>query len=210
MTPDERLRLYANPPKAGLLACEVRSKIFGSTIEIRPTSELEARGAAMVLRGTESAVLDHWPEVAEIAPEDTVLLRTDASEDGRRRYCAWLDRVASVDVPWRLAPFSATPAGIHRLWCLAVARLALPERVRIEARHDLVGIRLAQLALGFGADTLSGPVQADRVLPLAGVTRPAEATLAGLCTLVRQAGLEPAPVSTESPTVSTPTARPTA
>ena len=61
----------------------------------------------------------------------------------------------------------------------------------MEARHDQLGPHLAQVALGFGADTLSGPVSESRSLPLAGTTRPTESSHEGLCTLVRQAGLEP-------------------
>jgi hypothetical protein len=38
---------------------------------------------------------------------------------------------------------------------------------------------------------LAGPIARARSLPLAGVTRPDEATPAGLSTLVEQAGLEP-------------------
>ena len=87
----------------------------------------------------------------------------------------------SITVPaCSIAPYSRLPAGTHRLWLVAVARLALPATIRVEARHDLVGIRLAQVALGFGADVLSGPIESDRHLPVAGVTRPNEATLAGL------------------------------
>ena len=72
------------------------------------------------------------------------------------------------------------------------------------ARHDLVGIRLAQLAVGFGADTLAGPIEPDRVLPLAGVTRPDENTLAGLTALVESLGLRARVRSAnESPTVPT-------
>jgi 2-iminoacetate synthase ThiH len=85
----------------------------------------------------------------------------------------------------------ASPGGLHRLWLLAAARLALPAGVRVEVRHDLCGIRLAQVALGFGADTLAGPIDPVRHLPLAGVPRPSEATADGLCELVRQAGLTP-------------------
>ena len=65
----------------------------------------------------------------------------------------------------------------------------------MQARHDLIGIRVAQVALGFGADTLAGPVQPDRSLPLAGVTRPNENTHAGLRALVEQAGLTPSEAS---------------
>jgi 2-iminoacetate synthase ThiH len=63
--------------------------------------------------------------------------------------------------------------------------------VRVEVRHDLHGVRLAQVALGFGADTLAGPIDAGRHLPLAGVPRPSETSEAALSELVRQAGLEP-------------------
>ena len=47
------------------------------------------------------------------------------------------------------------------------------------------------VALGFGADTLAGPQDAGRHLPLAGVPRPNETSEAALCELVRQAGLDP-------------------
>ncbi|MBC8068619.1 MAG: hypothetical protein IAG13_09830, partial [Deltaproteobacteria bacterium] len=91
--------------------------------------------------------------------------------------------------PLRIAAGSHTAAGLHRLWCIAVLRLTMPAQVLVEARHDHLGIRLAQIALGFGADVLAGPIDADRSLPLCGVTRPDEATHAGLATLVRHAGL---------------------
>jgi len=51
-----------------------------------------------------------------------------------------------------------------------------------------------------GADTLSGPIDDARVLPLAGVPRPTESTRDGLIALVRHAGLSPqwAPETTPS------------
>ena len=92
--------------------------------------------------------------------------------------------------PCSIAPISRGAGGNHRLWAIATARLTLPPQIRVEARHDLIGIRIAQVALGFGADTLSGPVGAERRLPVAGVTRPTEATITGLRSLIEQAGLE--------------------
>jgi 2-iminoacetate synthase ThiH len=92
--------------------------------------------------------------------------------------------------PCSLAPFSTDAAGTHRLWAIAVARLVLPAAIRVEARHDLIGIRLAQVALGFGADTIAGPIAPERHLPVAGVPRPDETTITGLHKLIEQAGLE--------------------
>lgn len=90
-----------------------------------------------------------------------------------------------------VAPYTTQPEGTRRLWAIAAARLVLAPTARVEAHHHRLGIRLAQVALGFGADTLAGPVEADRSLPLAGVTRPNETSRAGLCQLVSQVGLRP-------------------
>jgi hypothetical protein len=122
-------------------------------------------------------------------------------EASAQRYVAWLLALAERERrdpvagnphlgPCAVAPFSVHAAGTHRLWAISAARLALPASIRVEARHDLIGIRLAQVALGFGADTLSGPVTADRHLPVAGVTRPDETSITGLRNLIEQAGLE--------------------
>ena len=109
-----------------------------------------------------------------------------------RPYCAYLERLSDAALPEAIfAPWCRESRGIHRLWCVAAARVALPDQIRVAARHDLLGIRVAQVALGFGADALAGPIEPDRTLPLAGVTRPTENTRAGLRALIEQAGLRP-------------------
>jgi hypothetical protein len=163
---------------------------------LRPAPAHAPPAVACVLRGDAIIELAAWPEPAALGSGDRLVIQVAATPADRARFVAWLRAVAAakaVDEPAELslAPISPTPGGMHRLWCIAAARLLLPASVRVEARHDLVGIRLAQLAVGFGADTLSGPIAADRSLPLAGVTRPDEATRAGLATLVRQVGLSP-------------------
>ena len=130
-----------------------------------------------------------------IEPGDRLVLRVE--HDQLAAYCAWLIRAATVAIDWTLTPFCPQPGGLFRLHLIAAARLALPARVRVEVRHDLHGVRLAQVALGFGADTLAGPIDAGRHLPLAGVPRPSETSAAALCELVRQAGLEPTTTASE-------------
>ncbi|MCY1058282.1 hypothetical protein [Nannocystis sp. SCPEA4] len=131
-----------------------------------------------------------WPEPQALRPGDRVVLQVDRAR--LDAYFAYLVRLAeAAPEGLSLAPYCARAGGLLRLHLIAAARVALPGRVRVEARHDLLGIRLAQVALGFGADTLAGPLAAARKLPLAGVPRPDEATPAGLAALIERAGLEP-------------------
>lgn len=153
--------------------------------------------AAAAARGEHGSATDGqasgdpgWPEPEALRAGDRLVLQVDRSRLGA--YFEYLARLAAA-APEGLsvAPFCALAGGLMRLHLIAAARVALPGRVRVEARHDLLGIRLAQVALGFGADTLAGPLAQTRKLPLAGVPRPDEATPAGLAALIERAGLEP-------------------
>ncbi len=130
-----------------------------------------------------------WPDPHALQRDDRLVLRVDPDE--LPAYCAWLVHAARAPGGWSLAPYTDRPGGLFRLHLLAAARLALPLATRVEVRHDLIGIRLAQVALQFGADTLAGPIDTSRHLPLAAVPRPNETTQAALAELIRQAGLEP-------------------
>ncbi len=175
-TKDDLLSLHLQPAPAGRRAAARRMALFGDAIWIR---ELPVAGAPGPL-----------PDVAE--PGANLLLQIDATQAGREAYAQWLlGAGASLPEGVSVAPYSTEAAGLHRLWCLAAARLALPGHVRVQVRHDVVGIRLAQIALGFGVDTFAGPLEQNRKLPVAGVTRPDEATHAGIATLIEAAGLRP-------------------
>lgn len=170
-----------------------RDAWFGRHIRI---AALPARSAddlpeAAIVRDGRLEPVERWSQ-ASLRHGDELLVHVDASDAARSGWATGLAELAGRELPAiSIAPFSRTAAGLHRLWCIAAARVLLPARVRVVARHDLLGIRLAQVALGFGADTLAGPIAADRSLPLCGVTRPDETSFAGLATLVRHAGLVP-------------------
>lgn len=196
------LALRHNPPRMGLWAMEMRGRMFEARTLLRPTPTLDATPGPAVLRRDEFVSLQAWPEPDAWQPGDRVMLPVEPTDEtSAQHYVAWLlalaEREASRPVasslhlgPCAVAPFSIHAAGTHRLWAISAARLALPASIRVEARHDLIGIRLAQVALGFGADTLSGPIGIDRHLPVAGVTRPDETSITGLRNLIEQAGLE--------------------
>ncbi len=166
--------LVRDPATAARRACERRTRAFGRQIWIRPATDLSPETA--------------WPDASDLGSA-RITLRVE--HDQLAAYFAWLQRAAAAAPTFTLAPWCPTAGGLFRLHLIAAARLALPLPVRVEVRHDLHGVRLAQVALGFGADTLAGPIDAGRHLPLAGVPRPSETSEAALSELVRQAGLEP-------------------
>ena len=202
----ELVRLFADPANAAARACDARARGSDRRIHVRPAPGHPLPAVAGVIRGDTfidlSPVPSHlssetaqWPDPATLESGDRLVLRVE--HDQLAAYCAWLVRAAAVAIDWTLTPFCPQPGGLFRLHLIAAARLALPARVRVEVRHDLHGVRLAQVALGFGADTLAGPIDAGRHLPLAGVPRPSETSAAALCELVRQAGLEPTTTASE-------------
>lgn len=216
MTPAELAAIFARPAEAGQRALEVRAARFGRRAFVRAAPEHPPPAVALVLRDgapsdlspktctsapvasdshdvpTDARAGDGdpgWPDPASLRPGDRLVLRVDPERGGA--YFDYLARLAAAaPAELSVAPFCARAGGLFRLHLICAARLVLP-RAHVEARHDLLGIRLAQVALSFGADTLAGPLARARHLPLAGVTRPDEATPAGLATLIEQAGLEP-------------------
>jgi len=209
--PNELVRLFADPADAAARACDARARGSDRRIHVRPAPSHAMPAVAGVIRGisfidlspgTESHVPAYmspetcpWPDPRTLEPGDRLVMRVE--HDQLAAYCAWLVRAAASTTEWTLTPFCPQPGGLFRLHLISAARLALPPRVRVEVRHDLHGVRLAQVALGFGADTLAGPIDAGRHLPLAGVPRPSETSAAALCELVRQAGLEPTTTASE-------------
>jgi hypothetical protein len=185
------LALHAEPLLAAARARARRDALRGKVVRIAAATACELPLHARIERAGASPIeTAGWPEAAQLRAGDRLLVQIDADDEARARFAAWALAIGSADLPeLRIAAGSRTAAGLHRLWCIAVLRLTMPPQVLIEARHDLLGIRLAQIALGFGADVLAGPIDPDRSLPLCGVTRPDEATHAGLATLVRHAGL---------------------
>ena len=207
------LTLFSDPAAAGRRAIAARTAVFGAAIWIRSSPAHPAPALAALIR--DDRVIDlspvpqdmsstpggpapddmssepAWPDPARLRPGDRLVLTVD--HDQLPAYCAWLLRAAAAapSAGWSLAPFSPRPGGLFRLHLIAAARLALPAGVRVEVRHDLHGVHLAQVALQFGADTLAGPLDAGRHLPLAGVPRPSETSAMALGELVRQAGFEP-------------------
>ncbi|HET6149399.1 MAG TPA: hypothetical protein VFH68_17825 [Polyangia bacterium] len=79
--------------------------------------------------------------------------------------------------------------GLDTLHLMATCRLALPAVPHVLADVPALGPRLAQMALGFGADELFGPIVSERALRLGDNARNPAMTRKEAAILIRGAGL---------------------
>ena len=117
--------------------------LWGAALE---RADLLAVGAlADVVRAEESGdVVRVYANVAPEAAEDAVFVRRDLCDGGGRRGDALPPR------------------------CVAVAhRITGPRAARVRVDWSEVGVELAQVALGFGASELVGPIATKRGLAIA-------------------------------------------
>jgi aminodeoxyfutalosine synthase len=81
--------------------------------------------------------------------------------------------------------------GFDDLKNLAVARLMLDNFPHIKAFWIMIGPKLAQLSLAFGADDIDGTVMEEKITHMAGAQTPLGLTRAQLLHLIQEAGCEP-------------------
>jgi len=92
--------------------------------------------------------------------------------------------------PWGVLPWpEGEPEGLDTLRVVAACRLALPAVAHVVADVTALGPRLAQMALGFGADELRAPIVPERALRLGDNARNPAMTRKEAATLIRSAGL---------------------
>ncbi|MEE9382133.1 MAG: hypothetical protein V3V08_01800 [Nannocystaceae bacterium] len=189
-----QLLAWRNEPiEIGAQAAKSAALRFGNSTWIRDTPPCAKGCIASIVRNNETVVCDAWPSPEALDENDRVVLIV--SPDTTTSWLAYLDHL-SRGGPERfaIAPLSRLSGATFKLWLIASARLILSpgkRTIHVEACHDALGVGLAQVALDFGANVLAGPIDPDRHLPLAGVSRPTERTFVGLTTLVEQAGRIP-------------------
>jgi aminodeoxyfutalosine synthase len=83
------------------------------------------------------------------------------------------------------------PSGRLDLRVTAVSRLLLDNFDHVKAYWIMLGPKMAQVALSFGADDVDGTVVEERIVHMAGATSPEELTVAQLRALIEEAGRIP-------------------
>jgi aminodeoxyfutalosine synthase len=94
--------------------------------------------------------------------------------------------------PWE-APAMSLPetTGFDDLKTIAVSRLMLDNVPHIKSYWIMIGPRLAQVGLSFGADDIDGTVTEEKIAHDAGAQTAQAMTVHELCRLVREAGRRP-------------------
>jgi aminodeoxyfutalosine synthase len=124
-------------------------------------------------------------------PDERVdhLLRLRAAQDETGGFLTFIP-LAFHPKNTRLPHLSET-TGFDDLKNLAVARLLLDNFPHIKSFWIMIGPKIAQLALSFGADDIDGTVMEERITHMAGAQTPMGLTRQELLHLIREAGCEP-------------------
>lgn len=83
------------------------------------------------------------------------------------------------------------PSGFDDLKTVAVARIYLDNFDHIKSYWPMLGPKLSQVAMDFGADDFDGTVEQERIYHMAGSDAPQGLTQRELCTLIREGGKIP-------------------
>src|SRR5437899_3527998 len=88
-------------------------------------------------------------------------------------------------------PVHTPPTGFDALRTLAVSRIYLDSFDHITAYWVGLGLKLAQVALSYGADDLHGTIIEEHIFHMAGATSPQQQTEAAMVKAIREAGCTP-------------------
>ena len=88
-------------------------------------------------------------------------------------------------------PVEHPPTGFDSLRTIAVSRIYLDNFDHITAYWVGLGLKLAQVALSYGADDLHGTIIEEHIFHMAGATSPQLQTEADMIKAIREAGRTP-------------------
>src|SRR5687767_14559929 len=88
-------------------------------------------------------------------------------------------------------PVTMAPTGFDSLRTIAVSRIYLDNFDHITAYWVGLGLKLAQVALSYGADDLHGTIVEEHIFHMAGAQAPQLQTQAAMVKAIREAGREP-------------------
>jgi len=88
-------------------------------------------------------------------------------------------------------PVEHPPTGFDSLRTVAVSRIYLDNFDHVTAYWVGMGLKLAQVALSYGADDLHGTIIEEHIFHMAGATSPQVQTEAAMLKAIREAGRTP-------------------
>jgi aminodeoxyfutalosine synthase len=130
-----------------------------------------------------------YGHVESLADRVDHLRQLRALQDEARGFCGF------VALPYQpennAIPVNQPPTGFDALRTLAISRIYLDNINHITAYWVGMGLRLAQVALSYGADDLHGTILEEHIFHMAGADSPQGQTQAEMMKAIREAGFEP-------------------
>ena len=131
--------------------------------------------------------VDHLRQLRALQDETHVARRSSDAKAG--------GFVGFVPLPYQPdnndIPVEKPPTGFDALRTIAVSRIYLDNFDHITAYWVGMGLKLAQVALSFGADDLHGTIIEEHIFHMAGATSPQLQTEAEMIKAIREAGRTP-------------------
>jgi aminodeoxyfutalosine synthase len=171
---------------AEVFSSRIRERLFPCKISAdRWLEVMEAAHRAGI--GTNATMLYGHLETAEERVNHLIRLRE--LQDRARGFMAFIP-LAFHSANTTLSHLPPT-TGCDDLKMVAVSRLMLDNFAHIKAYWVMIGPKLAQVALSFGADDLDGTIMGEQITHSAGASTPDGLTRSGLRNLIEAAGYEP-------------------
>ena len=130
--------------------------------------------------------VDHLRQLRALQDESCLARRSDAKAGGFVGFVPLPYQPENNDIPVK-----TPPTGFDALRTIAVSRIYLDNFDHITAYWVGMGMKLAQVALSYGADDLHGTIIEEHIFHMAGATSPQLQTEAEMIKAIREAGRTP-------------------
>jgi aminodeoxyfutalosine synthase len=179
--------LVAMPGGGAEVFCDrLRDELFPHKIGAREWLSIHATAHRLGIRTNATLLFGHLETPAERV-DHLIRLREQQDESGGFQAFIALP-FHPANTPLKDLP---GPTGVDILKTIATARLLLDNIPHIKAYWVMLGPKLTQTALHFGADDLEGTIVHERIAHEAGARTETGLTVAQLVELIREAGWEP-------------------
>jgi aminodeoxyfutalosine synthase len=167
---------------AEMFAEKVRKRICKFKMTAEEWKEIHRQAHRMGLKSTATMLYGHIEK-----PEDCVdhMLQLRELQDETQGFTAFIPLLFHPENT--LMSHIRKASGLTDLRHIAVSRLLLDNFPHIKVYWIMTGVRVAQVALSFGADDMDGTVREEKITHMAGATSPQGLTEEGLKALIVEA-----------------------